>query len=206
MSIKTTFIILLFYQVILCQNKQTPQKNDIYNKKIVLGKSIGNIRANMTVEDLKNVYGNQNVKKILYDNHEGEDVFGTEIIFPNKKNNVIILWNDKKRVDIVVIKNKESEWSVLGLKIGSSIFRVEKINESPFIIYGYEVDRYLAGTVYDWKRGRLKNNLGMKFELTKDIEYTEQNLPREKYYSNEEQILNAKPIVSKIFLSFEKEN
>jgi hypothetical protein len=48
---------------------------------------------------------------------------------------------------------------------GSTIAEVEAANGKPFIIYGFEIDAYLAGTIMSWEGGALKGQ-SIQFNYT----------------------------------------
>ena len=59
-----------------------------------------------------------------------------------------------------------------GLRVGDSIAKVETANGKPFIIYGFEIDGYIAGQVKSWEGGKLEGS-GVQFKTTVDLAWEE---------------------------------
>ena len=160
------------------------------DRKIIPNESVGLITSSTTKSALNKLYDKGNIR---------ETIKGTEVIFDNTADNITIEWNDGNLTPkIIRIKNPNSNWKTKeGVGIGSTIKEVEKANGKPFTIYGYEIDKYLAGTVKNWNSGNLQG-LNLQFKITKEI-------PVEVYMKmmGDRGILSNNPLLEKAGLQVE---
>jgi hypothetical protein len=102
-------------------------------------------------------FGPENVRKETVYEPEGLEVRAS-IVFPDDPiRRLVVLWSDQKSLRhparIVLVG---SAWSGPGgLKIGTLIETVEKVNGRPFVLYGFEWD--YGGTIDSWNGGALGN-------------------------------------------------
>ena len=147
------------------------KKEDIsIDRNIIPNESVGLITSSTTKSALNKLYDKGNIRETVVFSYEGFDIKGTEVIFDNTADNITIEWNDGNLTPkIIRIKNLNSNWKTKeGVGIGSTIKEVEKANGKPFTIYGYEIDKYLEGTVKNWNSGNLQG-LNLQFKITKEI-------------------------------------
>ena len=160
------------------------------DRTIIPNESVGLITSSTTKSALNKLYDKGNIR---------ETIKGTEVIFDNTADNITIEWNDGNLTPkIIRIKNPNSNWKTKeGVGIGSTIKEVEKANGKPFTIYGYEIDKYLAGTVKNWNSGNLQG-LNLQFKITKEI-------PVEVYMEmmGDRGILSNNPLLEKAGLQVE---
>ncbi len=141
----------------------TASPGDFY---IIPGERVGMITADATEASLKQIIGQTNVTHEPMKLAEGDTEPGTTL-FKGTANEVHIRWKDKKRwakPDAVLIRlarnNQQAtavqpRWLVdNGLKIGSTLKEVEKVNGKSFTLYGFGGDR--AGSVSNVQGGKLR--------------------------------------------------
>ena len=169
------------------------------DRKIIPNESVGLITSSTTKSALNKLYDKENIRETVIFSYEGNDIKGTEVIFDNTADNITIEWNDGNLTPkIIRIENLNSNWKTKeGVGIGSTIKEVEKANGKPFTIYGYEIDKYLAGTVKNWNSGNLQG-LNLQFKITKEI-------PVEVYMEimGDRGILSNNPLLEKAGLQVE---
>jgi len=175
-------------------------EEDISIDRIIIpNESVGLITSSTTKSALNKLYDKGNIRETVVFSYEGFDIKGTEVIFDNTADNITIEWNDGNLTPkIIRIKNPNSNWKTKeGVGIGSTIKEVEKANGKPFTIYGYEIDKYLAGTVKNWNSGNLQG-LNLQFKITKEI-------PVEVYMEmmGDRGILSNNPLLEKAGLQVE---
>lgn len=130
--------------------------------QIVPGGKGGSITSRSSEEDLRKIYGHENVEAGEVDLGEGESMPGT-IIYPNDpRKRLEIAWKDtktKKSPDFVQFSGEKSIWKVTpGIGLGTSLKTLEQINGRAFVLLGFEWD--LGGTVVNWKSGKLARSFG----------------------------------------------
>ncbi|VAW74049.1 hypothetical protein MNBD_GAMMA12-2731 [hydrothermal vent metagenome] len=138
------------------------------NRIVDPDKYIGAITKNTSEIDLIKLYGKKNVKRIEIGVGEGETVDGT-VLFMGSRSEIFIEW--KKKFTIpgrVSIHHKNSSWKLKkGIRFGSTLSEVEKINGKPIKITGFEWD--YPGRTTSWGKGKLNSNLQLDFEPRADI-------------------------------------
>ena len=144
------------------------------NFVIIPGEQVGTIRANSTEAELMAMLGKENVT--IHDTiyvGEGATEPGTTL-FKGTPDEVQILWVDKKafaRPEAVIVRpatdkpgtvGKVTQWSTAdGLKIGTTLKDVEKLNGKPFSLYGFSWD--YGGTVSNWQGGTYQAKDGKSY-------------------------------------------
>ena len=144
------------------------------NFVIIPGEQVGNIRATSTEKQLVELLGSENVT--VHDTiyvGEGNTEPGTTL-FKGTPDEVQILWADKEgfaQPDAVIIRpatdkpgtaGTTTQWMLAdGLKIGSTLKEVEKLNGKPFSLYGFSWD--YGGTVSNWHGGRYQAKDGKTY-------------------------------------------
>ncbi len=102
-------------------------------------------------------FGRGNVSQRTVYEPEGLEIRAS-IVFPDDPiRRLIVLWSDQeslRRPARIILLG--SAWSGPGgLKIGTPIETVEKVNGRPFVLYGFEWD--YGGTIGSWNSGTLGN-------------------------------------------------
>lgn len=118
----------------------------------------GDITSSTTRKDLVRLFGAANVKDGILTVAEGQTEKGT-IVFPNHpEKRIEILWVEKglKTPQTIRISGDVSKWHLAnGLILNDSLLKVEKYNQHPFKLYGFEWD--YGGYVTDWQHGKMEN-------------------------------------------------
>ncbi|MEL6862822.1 MAG: hypothetical protein AAFP19_00320 [Bacteroidota bacterium] len=128
--------------------------------KIIPGHRIGLIQADATEADIIKAYGDANVERADIGVGEGEIVPGTKV-FPGTEKELLIEWQPKQayqKMARIRVERANAPWVTLsGVRIGTSLGELQKINGKDFDFYGFEWD--YSGLVNDWKEGELSKNL-----------------------------------------------
>lgn len=175
---------------------------EAYNRIIKLNKSVGLITLGTHPKDLDSLYPGSSTKtKVLY-SYEGIDVMGTELCFVTPTDNLDILWYDKVQTPArISITNRKASWKLEnGITMLSTLEEIEAANGKPFIMYGYEIDKYLEGTVKSWEGGNLEG-LELQFTAPKNTQY----LIGDRIMSTNPKLLQQDLKLSKITIPFEYE-
>lgn len=158
------FALLALLPAVLAFNACSPRPAAKENLRIVLGESVGPIKAGTTREQLAEIYGAENLADTDYPIGEGETVPGT-IINPGTSREATVLWmpgQAGQKVDRVVITGEE--WLLPdGIRHGDELAEVEEINGGPFMIYGFGWD---YGGVGYFKGGTLNRKVQIWFRPT----------------------------------------
>lgn len=72
---------------------------------------------------------------------------------PDKRLEISFSDDRMEEVSAVHIASQSPLWTVAGMKIGTTLDQVERLNGRPFQLYGFEWD--YGGTVFDWNGGAL---------------------------------------------------
>lgn len=103
-------------------------------------------------------YDSRNIVFGEVDGPDGTKIKAT-ILFPNDaKRRLEVIWNnDAARTDLsMVVINGQSQWSApRGLKLGTQIAALEKINGRPFKLSGFDSDG--SASVLGWEGGSLSS-------------------------------------------------
>lgn len=176
----------------------------------VPGEKVGQITNKSTEDDLKRIYGNQNVISAKELIEEGTREVTITYIYKGTNNEIKVLWEDGKTFitpSWVWISNNGSKWvTPEGITIGTSLEDLQKINKDIFIFNGFRWD--YGGVVTSWGKGNLsKYNKELQITMSAD-EYS--NLPN-KYcgdgisiYSNDEGVKKYKVRVVEMRIALSK--
>jgi hypothetical protein len=115
----------------------------------------GPFGRNATHADLVKAFGSSNV---VYRDVEGVDVqpIKASVVYPNDpKAKLQVIWSDEKarRGPTVMVKDQSAWAAANGIRIGSTLAEVEKLNGKPFKLSGFDWD--YGGHVRDWQGGAL---------------------------------------------------
>lgn len=148
-------------------------KTTVYNDWLCIpGERVGPINSNTSEKDLKVIFGDKNVITENSTDAEGNPLILT-FVYKETKNVFIIRWVDEEKRDkpmwVGITGDEGSDWKTKeGIKIGTTIEELNKINGKPFIFSGFGWD--YAGTVTSWENGELGKykgfgiTIGMKKE------------------------------------------
>lgn len=124
------------------------------------GKNLGKINMNSSFKSIQKSYGQANV--IKSDIHVGEGFYEKGyILFPNDDNKrAEILLSKEGQPSFILLGGKSSIWhSSEGIKVGTSLQEIEKINGVNFMLSGFAWD--YAGTIASWESGKLNKYKGL---------------------------------------------
>ncbi len=133
------------------------------NSLIIPERQFGPVLATDSEIDVINRLGKENVTRTQVSIGEGESVAGT-IIFPGTSREVTLLWTEQNFEDLHEARSQRADapWATdLGIKIGSSLKQVEKINGRPFRLSGFQWD--YAGTTTGWNQGKISESMVLVF-------------------------------------------
>lgn len=156
------------------------------DKKIKPGIRIGNLSYDTTPAEITTLFPKNSIIAHSLSPNKNEETH----IRLSKDNELFIYWTEKPyKPQYITIRGAASDFKTKeGIGIGNTIQEVEKAFWTQFQIYGFEIDRYLAGTVLKWNNPEYQQ-LQLKFKTT-------HNLPIAKY----EQIMGDQPISSSFHL------
>jgi hypothetical protein len=128
---------------------------DAGDRTIAQGR-VGAIVKTTPPEDLAKIYGADKVHYGTIVAAEGEEHPGAKIMPGTDDAIEVIFSDDKKRIENITIVGKR--WaSKEGIRIGTPLAALEKINGGPFQLYGFGWD--YGGTLLDGPKGRLPRYL-----------------------------------------------
>ena len=152
-------------------------------------------------------------KNITFTDVEAAD--GTKvpasILFPNDpKRRLEVWWSDRThRSDIhLIVIGGQSTWTAPdGLRLGQTLEQVEKINQKPFKLKGFDKDH--IATVSDWDGGALatlagdcKPGLSLRADAKASAEKIGAISADKEYSSSDSAIRATKPTVSEILIGY----
>ena len=130
--------------------------------------NVGKIVPKSSEQDLMEAYGRENVKRSKISIGEGEFVEGTTL-FPDTENELLIEWKDDfKNPRNLTIQSDQADWKLdNGIKIGTMLSKIEKLNSTPFKLTGFEWD--YPGRTVSWEKGKLPTQLQLELEPSVDL-------------------------------------
>jgi hypothetical protein len=152
-------------------------------------------------------------KNITFTDVEAAD--GTKvpasILFPNDpKRRLEVWWSDRThRSDIhLIVIGGQSTWTAPdGLRLGQTLEQVEKINQKPFKLKGFDKDH--IATVSDWDGGALATLAGdckLGLSLRADAKASAEKIGAlsadKEYSSSDPAIRAAKPTITEILIGY----
>jgi len=131
---------------------------------IVPGQRVGEITSKTSLADLERLFGKANVKVGDIPGAEGAMAPGATL-FPNDPSKKLTLyWKEAKskaqkanpHIGVVVIDSPNSPWHTeAGIKVGTTLKALEKLNGHPFTLSGFDWD--YGGMVLSWgDQGKLR--------------------------------------------------
>jgi hypothetical protein len=129
---------------------------------IVPGKRAGAITHRTSKARLIRIYGRANVRDYAFPLGEGETAPGA-IVYKGTRDEIQIRWKVRNRtVGSVQVFHRASTWRTRrGIRLGTSIQRVQALNGRVFQIYGLGWD--YSGRLASWNGGRLPKSLIVAF-------------------------------------------
>jgi len=119
----------------------------------------GPFGRNASHADLVKAFGSSNVVYRDVEGVEGQPIKAS-VVYPNDpKSRLEVIWSDEKaRSGPTVLVKDQSAWATAnGVRIGSDLAEVEKLNGKPFKLSGFDWD--YGGHVRDWQGGALAKPL-----------------------------------------------
>ncbi len=141
----------------------------IFNHIIIPGKRVGPVAASDSELSLITHLGGDVVERGEFSIGEGEMVQAT-YLFPGTSQELVLLWENQDFENLIEvrIRKKDSKWVLEnGLKVGTSLSDVVKLNGGDFLMTGFEWD--YAGTSLNWQGGALPDKLTLIFEPPKNV-------------------------------------
>jgi hypothetical protein len=128
---------------------------------IVPGTRVGAITKESTLQGLRQVYGQENIKVTKIEVGEGFEKPGV-IVFPNSSEKRLeIIWDERQKPEVVVLRGAKSIWHTEeGITLGTSLKDLEKINRGKFTLMGFGWD--YAGGVVSWDNGIIEKKYNKK--------------------------------------------
>ncbi len=116
----------------------------------------GSFGRNASHAGLVKAFGGKNVVYRDIDGPEGKKIKGS-VLYPNDpKARLEFIWRDGKarhRPTIIRAKDRSAWTGANGIRIGTALAEVEKMNGKPFKLSGFDWD--YGGRVTDWRGGAL---------------------------------------------------
>jgi hypothetical protein len=133
------------------------------------------------------------------------------ILFPNdSKRRLEVWWSDRThRSDIyLIVIGGQSTWAAPdGLRLGQTLEQVEKINQKPFKLKGFDKDR--IATVSDWDGGALATlaggcnaGLSLRADAKSSAEKIGALSADKEYGSSDPAIRATKPTITEILIGY----
>ena len=125
--------------------------------------------GNMTAEDIARNYPQANIKEGLDMFEEGTLERAYTILYPDTPDELVITWQEKNREKVHSINySSNGKWSSeTGVKVGTTLEELNKMNGKPVSFYGFGWD--YSGAV-DWNDGKLeKSGVGVFLKSDKQV-------------------------------------
>lgn len=205
--------------VVVLLAKDSGSKNPLSNDWMIIpSERIGplirkNLTEQNTVKNIQDAFGLENIKETEFSIGEGETILGFSI-YHNTENEIEFHVNNKG----VLFKfpsynsyfynnpdlSSQIKWEISnGVKIGSSISEVQKINGKVFELSGFEWD--YPGVVSAWLDGKLPSELSIVFRQTAtEIPTQYEQITGDKIISSDNSVLQkTNPVVNFIYIKWD---
>lgn len=164
-------IVLLSF-LISCKDTTNKSKAELpvseVNYTLITDSSWGLIKADDTFDDIKKKYGELAVKDERICGPECIDSIDVTKLFPDKKGEAIIYWQDSfyhKKIGFITSYSDSAEWHTAdGLRIGSPVGTLLKINGQPIKFWGFGWD--YGGGIISYNNGAFEKS-SIDFDLDK---------------------------------------
>ncbi len=128
---------------------------------IVPGIRVGAITKESTLQDLRRIYGEENIKVTKIEVGEGFEKPGV-IVYPNSSEKRLeIIWDKRQKPEVVVLRGEKTIWHTAeGITLGTSLKELEKLNRGKFTLMGFGWD--YEGAVVSWEHGLIEEKYNKK--------------------------------------------
>lgn len=124
---------------------------------VVAGKKFGVLHNKISCEDLQKIYGKNQLK--TYRDTISKQAYATSVLFEGQPNELEIMWHNEELLQyprMCYFKNPKAVWEAdKGIKIGTSLAEIVKLNESTVEILG--LGNEFEGGLIRYKDGKLKD-------------------------------------------------
>jgi hypothetical protein len=173
------------------------------------------VKKETTVTELVSRFGREHVREQEVEVGEGETRRGF-VLFPNHESKeLIVLPKNSTEPMQIVLRGKRSQWQTAqGITLGTTLKEIERLNGRSFVLTGFGWD--YAGTVVDWKGGRLQPDGNCRFQprmgygrragsSQKEDDIAAQVMGDRDYSSEHPAMQSLNPAVYEIVITFESE-
>lgn len=166
----------------------------------------GPLSARTTEADLRRLYGAANVTRGTIYGPEGDEIPGTILFDGDPQRRAEVIWNDaERRTGFGTLRTSGRRWSTQhGLRPGSPIAEVQRMNGRPFDLSGFGWD---YGGSPNFEGGRLAPPAAPGCYISYDLAPAEdatstQALGEATYRSDSRAVRSQRPVVGRVTLSF----
>ena len=208
------YLLLLAFLTVACEPKTTAPEDDTDSTSQVTDleqpdpdrdfristDNFGAIEPGMTLVEVRDYYGEENIRETDIDVGEGMTEPGAEL-YPGTDNMASILLNPDGTVRRVTVSGKDSRWHTQGdIRIGASLQIVEAANDAPFELTGFEWD--YGGTTTDWRGGSMPEGVQFRFSQTDSARLPDALIGDRTIQSDDAQMRAHTFAVREIFMQF----
>ncbi len=163
-----------------CKNKEAKSGSPVttapparVDSFLVTNSSWGLIGAHTGIDELKRIFGEENIKDVRECDAECIDSIDVTKVYPNQANEITIIWKDSayhREIGLIECFGDRPAWhSAEGIKIGSGLKDLLKANGNKISFYGFGWD--YGGSVYSYNGGGLdKSAIGYRLNLNDTFE------------------------------------
>ena len=160
----------------------------------------GHIKPGMTLVEIRDYYGEENIRKTDIPVGEGMTEPGAEL-YPDSRNTAAILVYPDGKVRRVSTTAPDGQWHTQGdVRVGTSLQVVEAANDAPFELAGFAWD--YGGTTTDWKGGSMPERVQLRFRQTDDSRLPDALMGDRLIMSDDEAMRAHTFEVKEIFVQF----
>jgi len=139
---------------------------------LVTDSSWGLIREHSNIDELKKIFGTENILDVRECDAECIDSVDVTKVYPGGENEITIRWKDSayhREIGVIECFGEHPRWhSAEGIKIGSGLKELARVNGKKISFYGFGWD--YGGLVESYNGGALdKSEIGYRLNL--DIDY-----------------------------------
>lgn len=142
------------------ENKESQPKTINTDTLLITDSTWGLIHRDMNFSDLQVVYGKENLKDERICGAECMDSVDVTMLYPETNNQSVIYWEDTayhKKIAFIECFNDSAAWHTSsGLKIGSGLNELLKLNGKKISFYGFGWD--YGGSITSYNNGKLESS------------------------------------------------
>jgi hypothetical protein len=146
--------------------KVTVENHQLGDSLLITDSSWGPIYSNTTLEELRSIYGSQNIKDSMVYGPEAVDSFDVTFIYPNTQREIIVHWADgamHSKVDYIETHQEGAPYHAAnGLMIGSKLSDLLRVNGKTIAFMGFGWD--YGGKIMSYNGGVLEK-YPIRFDL-----------------------------------------